>query len=258
MAFRGANLARLAKFNSAASSEFIDFYESAVDASIASRNDKPKHRTFAPSAFRCDRLSWFRLRGVQPDTAPTPDRALEFTAQIGTACHAMIQKTLQEALGDDWIDVETYMKSANLPYSFKCEKDGYETKIEIENPPVRFACDGIIRWKGELYLLEIKTSEYSSFDELMNPKPQHEDQIKFYATTLGLSKVLVLYMDRQYGGLKCYEVVITENDRQYVQEKIANVIRCVEANIAPDRLPRDDSWCTAGHCPYFKKCREWG
>ena len=258
MAFRQTNLARLTKFNSAASSDFIDMYEKCIDDRIAARNARPKHKTFAPSSFRCPRISWFRLRGVQPDTATVTDRTLEFTAEIGTACHEIIQRNLKEVLKDDWIDVKWYLDSIKPDYSYTVEQDGYETKIEIDSPPVRFACDGIIRWKGEFYLLEIKTSEYASFDELTDPKPQHEDQIKFYCTLLGISKVLVLYQDRQYGGLKCYEVVVTEQDKQAVRDRIKYVQDMVEANIAPERLPRDDSWCTAAHCPYYKKCKQWG
>ena len=74
MAFRTANFAHLAKFNSAASSDFIDLYESIVDRRITARNAEPKHKTFAPSSFRCPRVSWFRLRGVQPDAVSTPDK----------------------------------------------------------------------------------------------------------------------------------------------------------------------------------------
>lgn len=261
MAFTPANFAHLVKFNSAASSDFIDFYEHIVDEKIAARNAQPKHKTFAPSSFRCSRVSWFRLRGVQPDEIKKPDRTLEFSAEIGTACHEIIQRNLSEALGDDWIEVEQYL--ADNPeiynkYSWQLEKSGFETKISIEDPPVRFACDGIIRWKGEIYLLEIKTSEFASFDALTDPKSQHIDQIKFYATMLGIKHVLVLYQDRQYGGLKCFELTITDSDNRQIITKIQHIRDMVEANLAPDRLPSGDPWCSSARCPYYAKCKEWG
>ena len=55
MAFREANLGRLVKFNSAASSDFIDAYEQHWENKIAAKNAEPKHKTFAPSSFRCPR-----------------------------------------------------------------------------------------------------------------------------------------------------------------------------------------------------------
>ena len=258
MAFKSANLSRLVKFNSATSSKLIDMYESFVDSKIAARNAEPKHKTFAPSSFRCPRVSWFRLRGVQPDKIPVPDKVLEFTAEIGTACHNVIQANLSELLKDKWLDVKEYLERIEFPYDYTVNKNGFEYQIEIADPPVRFAVDGLIEIDEVVYLLEIKTSEYSSFDELTNPKEQHEDQIKFYCTLLGLDKCLVLYQDRQYGGLKCYEVVVTPADKQAVKDRIKYVQEMVDANIAPDRLPREDSWCTAAYCPYYQLCRQWG
>lgn len=257
MAFRSANFAHLAKFNSAVSSDFLDLYNEAIDSKIIAQNAEPKHRTFAPSAFRCPRISWFRLRGVQPDKPNKPDRILQFTADIGTACHELIQSTLSERLGDDWLDVGEYLAQANLGYQYEVSKDGFETHVEIFDPPVRFACDGLVRWKGEYYLLEIKTSEYSSWDELTSAKPQHVDQIKFYATLLNIDKVLVMYQDRQYGEIKCYEMKITLQDMKGIRDKIKYVQDMVESNLAPEKLPKDDPWCTAAHCPYYQKCKEW-
>lgn len=258
MAFRNVNFAHLAKFNSATSSDFIDFYESIVEDKITAHNARPKHKAFAPSSFRCSRLSWFRLRGVQPDSITKPDKVLDFTAQLGTACHETIQSNLSTMLGDDWIDVGEYLDHYNPDYTYTVEKSGFETHIETMYPPFRFACDGIIRWKDKLYLLEIKTSEFSSFDALTDPKGEHVDQIKCYSTLLGLSDVLVLYQDRQYGGLKCYELHISDNDHRHVLDKCKHIMDMVEANLAPERLPKGDSWCTSSHCPYYNKCKEWG
>ena len=222
MGFRPVNFAHLVKFNSAASSEFIDFYEDILREEIRTRDSQPKHKTFAPSSFRCDRISWFRLRGVQPDTSVNPDLVLEFSAVIGTACHENIQKHLSEKLGCDWISVEDHLKEnedLKNRYDWKLETSGYETRISISNPPIRFACDGLFRWKGKKYLLEIKTSEFSSFDELTEPKERHVDQIKCYSYLLGVPDVLVLYQDRQYGGLKCYEMHVSSSDWKYVENK---------------------------------------
>lgn len=260
MSFRSVNFAHLAKFNSATSSDFLDMYNSFVDRKIQERNEAPASKTFAPSSFRCNRLSWFRLRGTQPDHIKSVDRTLDFTAQIGTACHRIIQSNLKEALGKDWIAVKDYLTANPIPYQYKLteSEDTLETKVEILDPPIRFACDGIVRFKGKYYLLEIKTSEFSSFRELVDPKEQHVDQIKCYATLLGLSGVLVVYQDRQYGDMKCYEMTIPEYEMDSVRSRFKYVQEMVEANLAPDPLPKGDPWCTPAHCPYYEKCGQWG
>lgn len=260
MAFRSVNFAHLARFNSATSSDFLDFYENFVDSKIAAKNAEPANKTFAPSSFRCNRRSWFRLRGVQPDTPKTFDRTLSFAADIGTACHRIIQTNLRDALGEDWIAVKDYLAANPIPYEYKLEDsdDGLETKVEIMNPPLRFACDGIIKWKGEYYLLEIKTSEFTSWDDLTDPKSEHVDQIKCYASILGIHKILTIYQDRQYGGIKSYEMFVSDADMKSVKDRFKYVQDMVEANLAPEALPKGDKWCTPSMCPYHKKCREWG
>ena len=263
MAFRPANItAHMIKFNSANSAELIDLYNSAVTDEITAHNSRPKHQTIAPSSFRCDRINWFRIRGVEPDAIKKVDVALDFTAQLGTACHEMIQRRLSEKLGTDWLSVEDHLKEVSLSrpeYVYNTEQSGYETKVELIKPyPVTFAVDGLIMWKGKKYLVEIKTSEFSTFNDLVEPKPRHIDQIKCYATILNLSNVLVIYMDRQYGDIKCFELNMTASDERYVWDKMQRIVDAVESNLAPDPLPKGDSNCTRSMCPYFDKCAEWG
>lgn len=254
--FRTANLSALVKFNSAASSKFITMYEGFVQDKIRNEKSGPSSPTFAPSSFRCERKNWFRLRGVEVDPIDNPDVSLDFKARMGTACHQIIQTNLKEALGEDWIDVESYLKSNPIPYEYELSVGELETRVSIEDPPVRFACDGIIRWEGKLYLLEIKTADYSSFSDLTDPKEVHMDQIKCYATLLGISDVLVLYQDRQHGDLKCYEISISLSDKQKVLDKMRYIQHMAECNLAPDRLDRSDYMCS--NCEYLSKCKEWG
>jgi len=255
--FQPVGLGSASRFNSAISSNFLDDYDNFVVEKIRNEESRQPSQTFAPSSIRCKRISWFRLRGVAPEQEVHVDKTLNFSAQVGTACHRIIQENLENWLGDDWIDVESYLRTSNRPYSFSCTKSGSETNVIIEYPPIKFSPDGIIRYGDKLYLLEIKTSEYSSFDKLTDPKPQHVDQIKCYCTLLGLSDALVLYQDRQYGDFKCYEVHILDYEMQAIWDMFKEVLDCVKKNIAPSKLPGRDPWCTPAHCRYYNKCKEW-
>lgn len=263
MPFHSINVAaHLTEFNSAVSSDFLDLYRDAVDAEIRSQNEAPKHQTFAPSQMRCDRVSWFRLRGTQPDTVKNPDRTLNFIANVGTACHEIIQRTLSTKLGENWISVQQWVDSNPeifADYDMEITSKGYESMIDLKRPyPVRFACDGIVRFQGKVYLLEIKTSEFSSWNDLMGPKPRHLDQIKTYSTLLHIDGVIFMYVDRQYGGVKCFEIHIKSEEQEAIRKRMQNVMDLVEANIAPEGLPYGDSDCTPSMCLYHSKCKEWG
>lgn len=253
--FREVDFAHLAKFNSDASNKLISIYETATQQRIQSECARPSSCTFAPSSIRCKRKSWFRLRGTQPDFLSNPDLVLDFTAKIGTAIHELVQETLSTALGADWVSVEDYLEENPIPYEYSLSKKGYETSVSIKNPPMKFACDGILKLSGNHYLLEIKSSEYSSWDSLVETKQHHKDQIRTYSTILNISKVLTLYVDRQYGGLKCYESTISLPEMQQVKSDMEYVQDCVKKNIAPERLPATDYMCR--NCEYRLKCQEW-
>lgn len=256
MSFQPLNFASVAKFNSATSSEFLSFYQDYVLQKLREDSLKPKNKTFAPSSFRCARKCWFRLRGVETDMLTNPDPVLNFKAEVGTARHEIIQSNLKEALGDDWIEVPDYLSKHPIPYEYTLTQKNLETLIEISDPPIRFACDGIIRWKDKIYLLEIKTADYDSWNSLTDWKAVHKDQIQCYSTLLGLPHVIVIYEDRQYGDLKFYEEFVNQLESQAVLDRMHYIQEMVECNLAPDRVPNGDYMCN--NCEYRVKCKQWG
>ena len=259
MAFHHTN--NIARFNSDSSASLLDFYESNVKEALRLKAAEPSQHTFAPSSIRCQRKSWFRIRGTEPDVPEVIDTTLQFTADIGTACHRIIQTNLKNFLGKDWISIPDWFEQNQFNYEYVLtpSKDSLETYVELTKPyPIRFACDGIIRWKGKYYLLEIKSVEFSSWRDLTDQKDEHTDQVNTYCTLLNLSGVLFIYIDRQYGGMKCYEYNVSDIVKEQVIKDMDNVMFCVDANIPPEPLPKGDKWCNAGMCPYYKKCAEWG
>ena len=258
MAWRTANLAACVAFNSGVTNRLRENYRGFVQDKIIKEKSEPSSKTFAPSSFRCERKSWFRLRGVQPDVLKSPDVGLEYKAEVGTARHLVIQSNLRDMLGDDWVPVSEYLQSNPIPYEYELEvaDSGLETKVAIMNPPIHFACDGILRIDGKIYLLEIKTCERSSFDELTDPKPGHLDQIKCYCALLGIQDIIFIYEDRLYGDMKFYEYHVSLSDMQAVIKKMEYIMQMADANLAPDRLDRSDYMCS--NCEYKSKCTEWG
>lgn len=264
MAFHSAKIDQFTRYNSSVSQQLLAMYEQFALDDLVNRNQGPSSRTFAPSSFRCDRVSWFRLRGTDPDTARESDKAMDFTAMVGTACHSTIQALLiklSDSLSDpdlfEWIPLSKYLAEHPIPYKYTIHENGYETQIEITYPyPIKFACDGVIRYKGTYYLLEIKTCELLSLQKLTGPKPHHLDQVKCYCTLLGIHNVWMLYQERQFGGLRSFTQYITDNDMTKTLLRFDHVIECVESNIAPDPLPSGDPFCNG--CRYHTKCSQWG
>jgi len=257
MGFQAVNMDSIARFNSANSSDFLSAYTSYISDKIRTNLNRPKSRILAPSSLRCARKCWFRLRGSEPDVIQAPDTCLQYTADVGTSRHQAIQTNLSNMLGDQWLSVDDYLSMLDdYPYDYSIRKYGMEYQISIEYPPIRFACDGIIVWNDKIFLLEIKTTDYSSWNSLTEPKSVHMDQIKCYCTLLKIHDALVLYEDRQYGEYKCYELHFTQNDFSYIKDRIDYIMEMTDHNLAPEKLPQSDYMCK--NCEYQKKCLEWG
>lgn len=243
--------------NSKVSENFKSMYDHIVYEKYKENEEHMPSKTFAPSSFRCDRLSFFRIRGVEPDSVSSIDTSLNFTAILGTAMHREIQTNLKNSIGHQWVDAVDYLSSHELSHEYRINNHGdLETQIEFLDPPVKFSCDGLLNIGDKVYLLEIKSSESSSFKKLSEPKIQHIDQITCYCALMELRHALVLYQDRMYGETKCFEMTISDSQAQHVFERMDRVIDFVNKNIAPPRLPKGDFWCT--YCKYKKRCSQWG
>jgi hypothetical protein len=260
MAFKKLSDVSSSSFNSAVSYEFLEEYQSYLKNKISESKSQIRGKTFAPSSLRCNRQQWFKLRGTQPDFVESPDTTLSFIANVGTMCHREIQENLKNRLGENWVEVEDYLKSVDIGRDYELLKstDSLETFVTFYDPPIRFACDGIVIYNGKTYLLEIKTSEFSSWQVLSTAKQEHIDQVTAYSALLKLPNVLMLYQERQYGGLKCFELYVPTSAWDNLFNRFDYVIDCVKTNIAPEGLPVGDKWCTPSYCPYYKKCQEYG
>lgn len=255
--FKEANLQRLTQFNSDSSYKLLDIYNNSVTSRIQANRTHMSSRTFAPSSLRCKRRSWFRLRGVEPDSIDTVDAELQFAADIGTACHELIQSDLKTELREDWIDVSEYLANKSIAHSYTTSNHGLETFVMFQDPPVKFSVDGLIRLNNKYFLLEIKTVPFNVWDKLTAPKDEHVDQVKCYCTMLDLNDCIMLYQDRQYGHIKCYEISVPECDKIEVLNGMQYVLDCVHSNIAPEGLDSSDKWCSSNYCQYYRKCKEY-
>jgi hypothetical protein len=255
MSFKQAS--GMAMFNSADSCEFLSQYQDYLSNSLIKKEGLVKAPAFAPSSFSCERYSWFRLRGVETDGGEKLDPVLDFQAEVGTAIHRRFQRHLLAIFGDDYINPADYLAGKTNRFNFTSEKDpdSQETRIQIADPPMRLSTDVIIRWKGKIWLVEIKTCEFGAWNDLTDPRERDKDQIDCYSAVFDLPDVLVVYIDRQYGGIKVYQVNIPQYRRDEVWDTMSRVQKAVVTNLAPAKIVGGGWKCK--ECIYSKKCKAW-
>ena len=263
MAFRNISTNALCKFNSQVSSDFIVDYEKSVLKKSSDNHKRVRNKAIVPSSFRCERVQWFRLRGVETDNTEELMKPTDiFITNMGDSIHYNIQSVLSFMESFENVSVADYLKKFPIHYKYELEisDNQMETKIKLldDKYPVQMSCDGILKYDNRYYILEIKTSEYASWNGLTYPKPEHIEQVKMYSTFLNIDNILMFYVERQYGGVKCFELNIKESDKQYVFDKIDRIMKCVENNLCPEPLNKMDSWCVSSRCDYFKTCKLYG
>lgn len=237
---------------------FCNDFENALKMLDKEGKDKPS-QSYKPSSLNCIRQMYYQMVGSDLDgNEPSPN--LIRICQGGTDAHERIQYTISEMkrLGFDceYLDVGDYIKENNIPDIEIIEKKGFETKLYHTKYKLRFLCDGLIRYKGELYILEIKTESTYKNGQRIFVAEEHRAQGTAYCLTLLVDKVMFFYEDRNNCKHKPYILPVTEEMKErLVIGKIRDCEEYVASNCVPPK-PTDVFPKTCEYCDYQKLCKE--
>jgi CRISPR/Cas system-associated exonuclease Cas4 (RecB family) len=155
----------------------------------------------------------------------------------------------------EWLDVGEFLKEWPQPGTVVKSKDGMETKIYNSILNLSFKCDGLIRFMGELYVLEIKTEISFKFLGRSGPADDHKTQATCYGACLGVKKAMFFYENRDNCSKKPYIIEVTNDDiEERVIGRIEEVNQCVEKMIPPAKTEIKKQ---CNYCNYKKECEKW-
>lgn len=211
---------------------------------------------FKPSSMNCDRSMYYTAKGVTPDEE-LPDYHSVGITECGSSSHKRLQYYVSQMRNKgfdcDFIDPEWYAKVKGLNYLVVKEKEEFETKFLDTRYNLSFLCDGIIRYRGEYYILEIKTETHYKNSKRMNADPKHRNQSVCYSLSFGINKIIWLYEDRDICELKSYLTEVTEKEKEEIINRIQNVESCVKENILPPKTSMLDA---CKYCSFKETCRK--
>jgi len=213
---------------------------------------------YKPSSMNCCRSMYFQRIGAQKDLSKASAERTRI-GESGTAAHEYIQKHIMhmKANGIDceYVDIEEFIKMRGLDYLVVMGKSGMETKLFDIRYNLRFMCDGIIRYKGRYYILEIKTEVSTKSMGRDGVDPEHQTQASAYSLALGLNDVLFLYESRDFCTWKCYLFNVTPELREeLVIRRIQNCDTYVELKQVPP-MPIDAGKKLCRYCDYASLCK---
>lgn len=253
-----ARLIDLANKPQSVDASFLEDFKRSV-VMTEEKYDGIPSKTFKPSSLNCARGCYYQIMGVKPDSGATSFNMIGI-CNSGSDIHVRVQnavmKMRENGIDCDWIDVAEYIEENNLDHLIVREKKGTETKLYDTRygTYVSFMCDGIIRYKGKYYILEIKTESSSKWYAREGVDPKHYKQATSYSNSFKLDTVLFMYVDRDLLNIKVYEFNVTNEMRHELVEFFNVVQGYVERQIAPPKGDVKPNQCR--YCGYQTQCKK--
>ena len=236
--------------------QFISDLNFSIEKSSSSENHTPS-RTFKPSSIgNCSRSIYYQLIGAEQDREQRSSATLIGILENGTDRHIRIQKAREKmrvnGIDCDYIDVETFINERELQDEITVvSKEGMETKCFSPKYNVSFLTDGIIRYKGKYYILEIKTMNAQKFIESRSAREEHKAQGILYCILFHLHSVMYLYEERNGLQKKAFLLEVSEDMKNELIQKMQYITECVKNKTPPD-IPEEKK-CT--YCSYMSICQ---
>jgi len=221
-------------------------------------NARQPSQTYKPSSMNCIRNMYYQVTGAEQDESET-SYALVGICNSGTDIHERIQKSVANMISNgidcEYINVADFVTSRNLDYLDIVSKNGMETKLYHKTLNMSFLCDGIIRYKGHYYILELKTESVYKWQGRNDVDPKHHNQGISYSIAFGIDEVLFVYINRDTLGMKSFMFNVTDDMKQTLVGRIEECDNFVKLNNVPPKPSADDlPKSTCQYCSYRKRC----
>ena len=210
---------------------FFDFY-------IAVNAESPrKGKVIHPSGLmnECARKLVYEFSDVEPtnDVVKRIDARTQRIFDTGTWWHNYLQAILYKA----GILVQS------------------EVPVRDRKRRISGHADGIIQYKGEKMLLEIKTMNSMSFSKgKIAPFDAHKYQTSVYAGVLNLEKVCFIYVAKDTSEIVVHIVDVDKRYQKLAFDKIDDVMEAVKEGTELERSCKEATSKDACNCPFRNHC----
>jgi CRISPR/Cas system-associated exonuclease Cas4 (RecB family) len=237
-----------------------ELFTAAIDEFIMQRtearaNSKTHRKAHNPSSYyKCMRMKWYELMDYPSKRKTTPKQQRVF--DVGTITHEWVQ---DEVLAE--MDKREDSPLRLIPYTelpaFQDEqiefiREHNSSPIEIKFLDWRFTklfpisamVDGAFRFAGKDILFEFKTINSKDFEYLIEPSMDYRKQGAIYSTCLGVRFVMFLYINKDNQEWKAFLVEYTDEQHQWVKDRIQTLEMYVETKTLPPKEASDNCrWC---------------
>jgi CRISPR/Cas system-associated exonuclease Cas4 (RecB family) len=257
------NLAKLVKqatqSDMTPAKEFQNYLNQAI-VMLEKENRRQPSQTYKPSSLGgCMRMNYFQVTGAPLDVDSDIDADFVGICESGTDRHERIQNAVIEmkrlGIQCEWVDVEKYLTMYPQPGTELVSRQGNEFKLRNTILNMSFLCDGIIKFGGKYYILEIKTEVSFKWSGRTDAEEKHKVQASAYSTCLGIDDILFVYEQRDLCKKKFIHILVTQEDKE---EKVIHYINTCQDYVERGEVPPKSelkSDCT--YCNFKEECKKW-
>jgi len=222
----------------------------------ANKSSRKPSQTYKPSSMNCIRNMYYQVVGTDQDEGESSYISVGI-CNSGSDIHERMQKAITDMKSNgidcEYVDVAKFIESRKLDYLTVVAKQGMETKLYHNDLNMSFLTDGIIRYRGKYYILELKTETSKKFYERKDVDPKHHNQGIAYSTAFGLEDVIFVYISRDILDMKSFLFHVTDDMRAELVHKIKECDAYVKRGITPPK-PDTHGGKLCDYCAYQKTC----
>lgn len=243
-----------------AEQQFLEDLKRSIELTDA-KNGRLPSQTYKPSSMHCIRNMYYQVTGAEfkSDSSYT----LIGICNSGSDAHQRVQQAVIDMKSNDidceYVNVADYVRSRNLDHleivkEPDFEHGDYETKLYHKTMNMSFLCDGIIRYKGKYYILELKTESVYKWVPRNGVNPEHYNQGTAYSVALGIDDVLFIYINRDSSAMKSFMFTPTSEMKKMLLDRIKKCDEYVNSKTLPP-IPEDVTKKTCEYCNYKHLCK---
>lgn len=242
---------------------FTDEFISEIDKFLVDKAKNEVRSTrlaFRPSQYsKCERLTYYFLKGVPEKRVIYPRTQRIY--QVGTALHEWIQEDVLMEMDGKGLSL---IPKEELPFygkeNVEILSQEYAPDMEIKFLdrrwtkvfPISAMIDGALEMDGTQFLFEFKTINPKDFEFMIEPLTDHVKQGALYSLSIGIKRIVFLYLCKGTQHLKAYEVEYTDEQLEWVANKLVTI----EDYVVRDELPPKDVGISCRFCGYVSICKK--
>lgn len=235
---------------------FLNDLKRTIELEDKKHRRKPS-QSYKPSSMNCIRNMYYQVTGAEEE-GEDANYCLVGIVNSGSDIHVRIQSYIESMKNNDmdceYIDVADFVKQRDLQDIQVVSKQGMETKLYHKKLNMSFLTDGIIRYRGRYYILEIKTETSFKWQNRKEVSTDHYHQATAYSIAFGLDNVIFLYINRDVLDMKAFLFTVTGEMKQGL---IGMIDTCdsyiVKKQVPP--MPEQASSKFCQYCGYRNKCK---